>query len=403
MKDRRSYSRSDSPWPVCAMVTSVIVLSLSACGQQDQPPHVQTTVHEAGLNGAARSIEPTPRVETALVELNSSRQGLTLSGKIAYGEDKYSRVSSPLQGRVVEVRAHLGDRVKAGDVLLVVDSPDIAQAYSEYVKEDSDLQYATRAHELAKDLYEDRALALKDLKQAENELVKARAEFRRAKERLVSLRISPQELNKPLDKQQITSRFEMKSPLSGVVVERAVTPGQSVTGDPDHVLFTVADLDVLQVVADVYEKDLALVQDEQSAVVKVEAYPDVEFPATVVAVGDVVDPRTRTIKVRARVANDSHKLKPEMFARLQLDVSGRGQFLTIPREAVLEVDGRQFVYVVENGTRYVKREVKISRVSGNQTRILDGLKAGERIVTKGAVLIKGQEAQEYSGSTVHSQ
>ena len=147
--------------------------------------------------------------------------------------------------------------MKAGDVLIVVDSPDIAQAYSEYVKEDSDLQYATRAHELAKDLYEDKALALKDFKQAENELVKARAEFRRAKERLLSLRIAPQELNKPLDKQQITSRFEMKSPLSGIVVERTVTPGQSVTGDPDHVLFTVADLDVLQVVADVYEHDLA--------------------------------------------------------------------------------------------------------------------------------------------------
>jgi len=96
----------------------------------------------------------------------------------------------------------LGDRVKAGDVLLVVDSPDIAQAYSEYVKEDSDLQYATRSHELAKDLYSNKALPLKDLKQAENELVKARAEFRRAKERLLSLRVPAEELNKPLDKQR---------------------------------------------------------------------------------------------------------------------------------------------------------------------------------------------------------
>jgi cobalt-zinc-cadmium efflux system membrane fusion protein len=283
--------------------------------------------------------------------------------------------------------------VKAGDVLLVVDSPDIAQAYAEYVKEDSDLQYATRAQELAKDLYESRALALKDLKQAENELVKARAEFRRAKERLLSLRISPQELNKPLDQQQITSRFEMKSPLSGVVVERTVTPGQSVTGDSDHVLFTVADLDVLQVVADVYEHDLALVREGQSAVVKVEAYPDTAFPARVTVVGDVVDPTSRTIKVRARVTNEFHKLKPEMFARLQLDVSGRGQFLTVPREAVLEVDGKQFVYVVENGNRYVRREVKTANISIDELRVLEGLKAGDRIVTKGAVLVKGQEVQ----------
>jgi cobalt-zinc-cadmium efflux system membrane fusion protein len=339
-------------------------------------------------------VETQPHVETMLVEFASSRQGLTLSGKVAYGEDRYSRISSPLQGRVVEVRAHLGDRVKAGDILLVVDSPDIAQSYSDYIKEDSDLLYATRAYELAKDLYENRAMALKDLKQAENELVKARAEFRRAKERLLSLRVAAEELDKPLDKQKITSRFEMKSPLTGIVVERAVTPGQSVTGDSDHVLFTIADLDVLQVVADVYERDLALVREGQPAVVKVEAYPEMEFPAKVTAVGDVVDPATRTIKVRAHVNNKAHKLKPEMFARLQLDVSDAGQFLTVPREAVLEVNGKQFVYVVEDGTRYLKREIKIAHVSPGQARVVEGLTQGERIVTKGAVLIKGQEMND---------
>ncbi len=393
IKDYLLSSGSGSARCGLTMAASVIVLSVSACWQQDQPPRVQTTAHGAGTNGEARSIESAPRVETAIVEFNSSHQGLTLSGKIAYGEDKYSLVSSPLQGRVVEVRVHLGDRVKAGDVLLVVDSPDIAQAYSEYVKEDSDLQYATRAHELAKDLYEDKALALKDLKQAENELVKARAEFRRVKERLLSLRIAPQELNKPLDKQQITSRFEMKSPLSGIVVERTVTPGQSVTGDSDHVLFTVADLDVLQVVADVYEHDLALVREGQSAVVRVDAYLGVEFPAKVTSVGDIVDPIARTIKVRARVDNQMHKLKPEMFARLQLDVGESRQFLTVPREAVLEVDGKQVVYVVENEHRYSKREVKVAAISPDYTRVIEGLKQGERIVTKGAVLIKGQEVQ----------
>ncbi len=374
------------------LILIAILFSMSACGQGDQPSKLNPATHPPLKNGMP-STEVSARIQTMIVEFNTSRLGLTLSGKIAYGEDKYSRISSPLQGRVVEVRAHLGERVKAGDILLVIDSPDIAQAYSEYVKEDSDLQYATRASELAKDLYETRALALKDLKQAENELIKAQAEFRRAKERLLSLRIAPEELNKPLDKQKITSRFDMRSPLSGIVVERAVTPGQSVTGDPDHVLFTVADLDVLQVVADVYEHDLSLVREGQSAVVKVEAYPEVEFPATVTTVGDVVDPATRTIKVRARVDNEAHKLKPEMFARLQLNVSGKEQFLTIPREAVLEVDGKQFVYIAKDDNRYVRREIKTSSISSEQVRVLMGLSQGERIVVKGAVLIKGQETQ----------
>lgn len=374
------------------LALTLAVLFLSACGRGEQPPRSDAATPQPAKKGTA-PVEAQPRIETTIVEFSPSHQALTLSGKVAYGEDRYSRISSPLQGRVVEVRVHLGDRVKAGDILLVIDSPDIAQAYSEYVKEDSELQYAARAHELAKDLYENKAMPLKDLKQAENELVKARAEFRRAKERLLSLRVPAEELTKPLDRQKITSRFEMKSPLTGVVVERAVTPGQSVGGDASQVLFTVADLDMLQVLADLYERDLALVREGQFAVVNVEAYPGVDFPATLAAVGDVVDPATRTIKVRAWVNNDSHKLKPEMFARLHLEVGEAAQFIAVPREAVLEVDGKQFVYVVEDHDRYVKREVKVSNISPDQVRIVEGLTRGQRIVTKGAVLIKGQEAK----------
>jgi cobalt-zinc-cadmium efflux system membrane fusion protein len=375
-----------------SLVLVVLLFTLVACGRGEQPAPSDAATPPQGRSAVAKP-EEQPRIETTVVEFSQSRQALTLAGKVAYGEDRYSRISSPLQGRVVEVRAHLGDRVKAGAVLLVIDSPDIAQAYSEYVKEDSDLRYATRAYELAKDLYENKAMPLKDLKQAENELVKARAEFRRAKERLLSLRVSAEELNKPLDKQKITSRFEMKSPLTGTVVERAVTPGQSVGGDPSQVLFTVADLDMLQVVADLYERDLSLVKEGQFAKVNVEAYPGVDFPATIAAIGDIVDPASRTIKVRAWVNNEEHKLKPEMFARLQLEVGEAAQFLVVPREAVLEVDSKQFVYVVDSQNRYLKQEVKVASISPDQVRILEGLTRGQRIVTKGAVLIKGQEAK----------
>jgi cobalt-zinc-cadmium efflux system membrane fusion protein len=368
------------------------IIALVGCGKGDQPANSDAATPPHAKSGAA-PYEGVSRVETGIVDYSGSQQDLALSGKMAYGEDLYSKISSPLQGRVVEVRAHLGDRVKAGAVLLVVDSPDIAQAYSEFVKEDSELQYATRSHELAKDLYSNKALPLKDLKQAENELVKARAEFRRAKERLLSLRIPAEEVNKPLDKQQITSRFEMKSPLTGIVVERMVTPGQSVGGDANQVLFTVADLDMLQVVADVYERDLALVKEGQFAKVKVEAYPDVDFPATVAAVGDVVDPASRTIKLRAWVNNPDHRLKPEMFARLHIQVGDSTRILVVPTEAVLESDGKQFVFVVEEANRYIKREVKVANFTPDQMRVLDGLTPGQRIVTKGAVLIKGQEVK----------
>jgi cobalt-zinc-cadmium efflux system membrane fusion protein len=150
---------------------------------------------------------------------------------------------------------------------------------------------------------------------------------------------------------------------------------------------------MLQVMADLYERDLSLVKEGQFAKVNVEAYPGVDFPATIAAIGDIVDPSSRTIKVRAWVNNEEHKLKPEMFARLQLEVGEAAQFLVVPREAVLEVDGKQFVYVVDSQNRYVKQEVKVASVSPDQVRILEGLTRGQRIVTKGAVLIKGQEAK----------
>jgi cobalt-zinc-cadmium efflux system membrane fusion protein len=378
---------------LCLSVTATVSLFLlSSCGKGDQPA-VSNAATTLLPKAAGSAEESNPRVETAFVEVGSGAHDLSLAGKVAYGEDRYSRISSPIQGRVLEVRAHLGERVQAGSVLLVLDSQEIAQAYSEYVKEDSDLQYATRARELAKDLYENKALPLKDLKQAENELIKARAEFRRGKERLLSLRVPAQELEKPLEQQQITSRFEMKSPLTGVVVERNVTPGQSIGGESGQVLFTVADLDLLQVVADVYERDLASVKEGQFAMVNVEAYPDVNFPATVASIGDVVDPTSRTIKLRAWVNNKDHRLKPEMFARLHIQVGESTPLLTIPREAVLEVDGKQFVYIVEGADQYIKREVKVSTISPDQVRVLDGLTSGQRIVTKGAVLIKGQEVK----------
>lgn len=389
---RTALSRIGSGILCSTIALTVVLLFLSACGRGQEPAQSNAATPTPST-GVSSNGHAGPRIETAIVEPSQVKPELVLAGKIAYGEDRYSKISSPLQGRVIEVRAHLGDRVKAGDTLLVIDSPDITAAYSDFVKEASELQYDTRAYELAKDLYENKAIPQKDLKQAENDLIKARAEFRRAKERLLSLRVPAGELEKPLAQQRITSRFEMKSPLSGTVVERAVTPGQSVGGDPDQVLFTVADLDKLQVVADVYERDLALVKVKQAGRVTVEAYPDVSFPALVASIGDVVDPSTRTIKVRAWVNNEDRRLKPEMFARLRLDVGDAASFLTVPKEAVLEVDGKQFVYVEESPGRYVKQEVKVVNVSPEYFRVLQGLTPGQRIVVKGAVLIKGQEVK----------
>lgn len=390
-----------TPFPLLPVLLVILALGSLSCEQQHPSESSASTdpTSETTKSPGASSHSSKSQIVTAPVTSGPSHPVLTLSGKVSYGEDRYSKVSSALIGRIQKIHAKLGDLVKAGDLLVTIESPEIAAAYSEFIKEHSDLSYAQRSYELAKDLYEIKSLAQKDLKQAENDYVKAKAEFRRARERLLALQVPKTELEKPINQQTITSSYQIRSPISGTIVDRAVTPGQSVSGDPNQVLFTVADLNKVQVIADVYEKDLGLVQLRQEAMVYVEAYPDIGFPAVISVIGDLVDPTTRTIKLRAVVNNADHKLKPGMFARLNVRLSERTPYPLIPQDAVLEIDGKMFVFVADGQNHYVKRPVKIGMPAAGQVSVLDGLSPGEQIVIKGAVLLKGQEMNVEEGGT----
>ncbi len=374
-------------------VLFLTAISGIACSQQS-PSETSTTTNSPNTASDRASHLPATletQILTAQVTVGPSHPVLSLAGKVSYGEDRYSKVSSALVGRVQKIHGQLGNFVKVGELLVTIESPEIASAYSEFIKEHSDLSYAQRSYGLAKDLYEIKALPQKDLKQAENDFVKAKAEFRRAREKLLALQVSKEELDKPIADQTITSTYQIRSPLSGTIVDRAVTPGQSVSGDPNQVLFTVADLNTVQVIADVYDRDLGLVKIKQQATVTVEAYPETAFPATISAIGDVVDQTTRTIKIRAVVVNSDRKLKPGMFARLNVKLSESLPYPLIPQEAVLEIDGNMYVYVADRTNHYIKRPIKTGFPSSGHMSVLQGLEAGETIVVKGAVLLKGQD------------
>lgn len=371
----------------------VLILSLAAggCGEGGKTESVQSAekVKPNGGKGASSEVRPQIIVEPA--QLKPLAGDLSLPGKVQYSEDRFARVSSPLVGRVTDVRAKLGEKVVAGQVLLSIDSADIGAAYSDYVKAQSDLQLATRNYELARELYETKALSKKDLVQAENDFFKAQAEDRRARERLLALRVPAAELDKPRAEQRITSRFDLKAPLDGTVVERSVTVGQLVGADPAQMLYTIADLNVLQVVAEVYERDLSRVAKGIPVSVTVEAYPGETFSGTIAYVGDVVDPNTRTIRVRCSVTNRGLKLKPEMFARVNLKVGSGASVLVLPKEAVMEVGGQEFVFVQTADGKYVRRPVVTGVSAGDTVQIRQGVEAGERVVVKGALLLKGEQ------------
>jgi len=368
----------------------LLAVLVGGCGEGGKTEAVQPADKNKPAGEANHAPEVRPQIVVEEVQLKPLAGDLSLPGKVQYSEDRYAKVSSPLVGRVVEVRAKLGDKVAAGQVLLSLESADLGAAYSDFVKAESDFQLSKRNYELAKDLYESKAMSKKDLVQAENDFLKAQAEFRRTRERLLALRVPAEELDKPRTERLITSRFDLKSPLAGTVVERNVTVGQMVGADPTQVLYTIADLNELQVVAEVYERDLSRVSKGAAVTVTVEAYPDETFSGTIVYVGDVVDPTTRTIKVRCNVTNRDLKLKPEMFARVRLRVGSSRPVLALPKEAVIEVGGQAYVFVQAADGRYVRRPVVTGTMSGDTIQIREGLQSGERVVVKGALLLKGE-------------
>jgi cobalt-zinc-cadmium efflux system membrane fusion protein len=316
-------------------------------------------------------------------------EALIFPGRIQYSLDGFAKVGTPLVGIVKTVRGRLGEKVRAGQVLVTIESADIGMAYSDFAKAESDLQLTQRYLELAHDLYRVKSLSKKEFDQAQNDSNKAQAEYNRSRQRLLTLKVPPSELDKPARERQVSTRFELKSPLSGVIVDKTVTVGQVVGQDPAQTLFTVADLEVLQVVAEIYERDLRFVQAGMSASVTVESVPDHVFPARVVHVGEVVDPMTRTIKVRCDVTNLEYKLKPEMFARVHVHLTAPMTAVMLPRRAVVRMGNQAFVFVEHNETEFERRVVTTGPVAEDTIEIRHGVKDGDHVVTRGTVLLKG--------------
>jgi membrane fusion protein, heavy metal efflux system len=283
---------------------------------------------------------------------------------------------------VVELLVRPGDRVRKGQGLLAIASPDAESAVSDYVAAVADKAVADRNLERQRRLFADQATAYKEVLQAESEDTKAAAALARAQGRLEVLGIDPAA-------HAMRSRFVLRSPIEGIVVERPALAGMEVRADSGAPLVTVADLSRLWVLADVYERDLGLVTAGQRATVRVAAYPGRTFEGTVIHVGELVDPQTRTVKVRIDVANPTLDLKPEMFARVGF--AGRpaaGPGVTVPTSALLSDGDASAVIVALGEGRFQKRTVESGPESDGRVRVLSGIRPGEKVVVDGALYLK---------------
>jgi membrane fusion protein, heavy metal efflux system len=314
----------------------------------------------------------------AVVE-TAGATSVSLPGRVSFDEDHTQRVASPIDGRAVSLLVKLGDKVRAGQPLIELSSPNVGQLQADAQKAMSDLALAEKATERVHKLQAEGAVAEKDVAQAENDLHKAKSDSGRTTAQLKSLGVSPTDP---------AVAVALRAQIPGIVVERNVLVGQEVRADQASPLITISSLDTVWVQADAYEQDLSLVAEGDEVTIRVPAYPGEAFAGKVGHIGDVVDPATRTVKIRCLADNKSHRLKPEMFAKVDVLNAAGHKLILVPSQAVLNDGDKSIVIVASEGNVFRARRVEVGPETEGKVRMLSGLRPGEKIVTDGAIFMK---------------
>ncbi|MEI6758466.1 MAG: efflux RND transporter periplasmic adaptor subunit [Chlorobium sp.] len=322
---------------------------------------------------------------------------VTATGKLEANADRIAHVSPRISGQICSVMASLGDRVEAGQTLVTLKSLEMADATNRYRLSQTKFDLAQANMTRIRSLVEKKIVARKDLLQAETDYKIAQTELQNDQERLSLYGTSLSNVN---DKSHNKTSLSVRTPISGTITEKHAIVGE--LSDPSKSLFTVVDLSSIWVVVDIYEKDLAKVQRGQSATVTVDAYPDLKLTGRVTYLADVLDATTRTLKARVEVANPERKLKPEMFARIELaPPATMVMTLAVPEDAIQEIDGKKVIFAADNSNeKFRPKIVEVGRSSGGMIEIIAGLKEGEHYAIKGSFILKSElKKGELEGGT----
>jgi cobalt-zinc-cadmium efflux system membrane fusion protein len=317
------------------------------------------------------------------------------TGKIGFNEDRLTPVFAPFSGRVVELLANKGDSARSGQSLAIVESPDfvgaqndLASARSDLVKANIGLNAAQVAGQRAQRLHDQEALSTKDLQQAEADLARAQDDVRRSQAAVAAaenrLRLFGKE---PDETAGVDPRVVLRAPIPGTIVDRKVGPGQYVKPDNPDPLFLISDLSTLWVLVDVYESDVASIRLNMPVEVSVAAYPDRVFPAHISFISPTVDPTSRTVRVRCLVPNPGGLLKPDMFATIKIAAAEQQPMATVPSSAVVVEGNESLVFVSDSPGHFRRRPVRVGKEIEGGFIIDSGLRQGEVIATRGALLL----------------
>jgi membrane fusion protein, heavy metal efflux system len=332
-------------------------------------------------------------LQTIMVNRQNLQIRLTIPATLKSDPNHVARIGSPVAGQVQKVLVDVGDHVRKGQILAYMIGQEIGEIAAQYIQAKAQWLFSRSALERQKLLQEQNATAKKSLLEAQAEFEKAQAEYDAQHSRLHSIGIEETELAGSIEKSLTgehhnSLQLPIFSPISGIVVERNAVIGQ--TADPATPLLKILDPAYLWAEGAVYENDWHKVHVPVSVRFSCSSTPNVFFDGTLVYIAPMLNEETRTSTVRVRIPNLKGRLAPNMFGCLIIPLEQPNQVIAIPEESLVEFDNQPFVFIVVNDTTFVPRSVGRGMVSDSLIEIIRGLEPGERVVSRGAFLLKSE-------------
>jgi cobalt-zinc-cadmium efflux system membrane fusion protein len=383
---------------------AVVAVAVVALVQIKGAPPAHSDVSSQSRKGLQR-YTPTPAEWATLtiepVTEHIFRAEHVTEGKIAVDEDRSTPVFSPYAGRVTKLLARPGDGVTQGQPLFVIEAADTVQAQNDFVaavtglnKAKSQLELAQIQDKRAKDLFEGKAVPLKDYQQTQAALISAQNDLRSAdialeaaRNRLRILGLSDDAIAAFQEKGIINREVTIYAPLAGTVVQRKIGPGQYVNSGASDPVFVIGDLSTVWLTAFVRETESSAVSVGQEISFSVLALPGRALTARINYVSAAIDPSTRRLLVRATIDNPNGLLKPEMFANVTIYSAGDHPAVGVPKQALIYEGDQVRVWVAHDDKSIELRQIKTGLSNGDLVEVKGNLKPGEKIVTKGSLFI----------------
>lgn len=339
-------------------------------------------------------------IEVGSPKKQTAHSQIEVPGTLKLNQNKTAHISSFVPGQIESISSDLGDQIKKGQPLLVVNSPQFAQTQADFLEIRAKMIFSQQEYERAEMLYKEKAIEEKEYLKRKAEYEKLSTQFGALGSELHSYGISHEQIDQLIEKCESLREKEYKceiaepflpilSPISGTVIFRDAVKGEHI--EPEKILFTISDLTTLWAELDAYEKDIPYVQKQNQVFIRSSLYPEKTFPAKITYISDVIDAKLRTIQIRTEFKNTEKLMKPNMYITGLIQSQNiQQEVLTVPEEAVQNMNGEKIVFVLNPEQEFEVRHVKLGDKMGDLRAITQGLNENDRIVLKGAFTLKSE-------------